>query len=598
MDKPLLVFDGDCGFCRRWVLRWKHVAGEKIEFQPFQELQGHAQSAEFPKAVHLLEPDGTVSRGAEAIFRMLKIAGHPGWLWMYRRFPGFSTVTKFLYDLVAGHRLQWSTVTRWVWDAPSVPSSYVHIRWIFLRVMALLYAIAFWSYGIQIRALNGAQGILPAREFLEHVSHYGAVKFWYVPSLAWLNSSDAFLVGMCVAGGIMSCVLFFNIAPRPSLALLWVLYLSIVSIGGDFMNFQWDALLLETGFLAVWFAPDGFLPQWRGSAPPSRPVLFLLRWLLFRLMFLSAIVKWFSGDLLWRRFTALTVHYQTQPLPNPLSWYVHQCPLWFQKMSCVGMFLIEGVVPFMIFAPRRYRFVAFFCLCFLQTLILLTGNYAYFNGLAIALCILLLDDSSLRRWVPSWWSDPVVERAPSGLRQAALVVVMMTLTILPMARSMEIPLPSWVWTPAKWASPLRSFNGYGLFAVMTPRRPEIIIEGSNDRKNWKEYSFKFKPGDLARRPRQVAPYQPRLDWQMWFAALGDYRQNTWFIRFCARILQGSKPVLALLGDNPFPNQPPLYLRAQVYEYRFSSIEERRRSGDWWERSYQGPYCPVLSLKRS
>jgi hypothetical protein len=267
------------------------------------------------------------------------------------------------------------------------------------------------------------------------------------------------------------------------------------------------------------------------------------------------------------------------------------------------MFLIEGVVPFLIFTPRRSRRVAFWTLAGFQVLILLTGNYAYFNWLTIALCVMLLDDSFLRPWTPSWCEEPLA--LPSENRWAALrkkgawmfSAAVLYLTLIPFGEVIGIRWPPLALAPTAILSPLRSFNSYGLFAVMTPERPEILIEGSDDGKNWKAYEFKYKPGELSRRPVQVAPYQPRLDWQMWFAALGDYRQNPWFMNLCVRILQGSQPVLALLSGNPFADRPPVYLRATVYQYRFTTPEERRRTGNWWARDYKGLYCPVLSLRR-
>jgi hypothetical protein len=267
------------------------------------------------------------------------------------------------------------------------------------------------------------------------------------------------------------------------------------------------------------------------------------------------------------------------------------------------MFLVEGFVPFLIFAPRRLRALAFWPLVGFQVLIFLTGNYTFFNWLAIALCLLLLEDSTVRPFVPSWSVEPL---SPAPERQdmrfhvwgsKALAGFVIYLTVIPFGHVLGVSWPSSLALPELVVSPLRSFNSYGLFAVMTPRRPEIIVEGSDDRKIWKAYEFKYKPGDLARRPTQVAPHQPRLDWQMWFAALGDYRQNPWFIHLCVRLLEGSKPVGALLASNPFPDKPPRFVRATVYDYRFTNAEERRQTGHWWSREAQGLYCPILSIRR-
>ncbi len=567
---------------------------------------GGGKSFDFTKAVHLFEPNGHVSLGAEAVFRAMKYGGSSFLLRSYENVPGFATLAELFYGIVAGHRPAYSTLTRWLWGNPATPASYRQVRWLFLRALAIIYGIAFWSFGVQIKGLIGSSGILPARDLLTHLVPYGAARFWYVPTLAWFNSSDSSLVGLCAVGVLFSVFLLLNIAPRLSLAALWTLYLSLVSIGGDFMNFQWDALLLETGFLAIFLAPRGFFPQRRGASGPSPLILFLLRWLLFRLMFQSALVKWLSGDFLWHHFTALTVHYQTQPLPNFLSWYAHQLPVGFHQFSCIILFAIEGFVPFLIFAPRHPRLFAFWMLVGLQVLILISGNYAYFNWLAIALCLLLLDDSALREIAPSWCDEPIIEvviPAQAGIHLIKTVwipafagMTVFLLTCLPFTQVLGIQLPNAVMSPAVWVSPLRSFNSYGLFAVMTPKRPEIIVEGSDDGKNWKAYEFMYKPGDPTRRPVQIAPHQPRLDWQMWFASLSDYRQNQWFLNFCVRLLQGSKPVIALLRDNPFSEKPPLYLRATVYDYRFTTPEERKKTGQWWAREVQGLYCPVLSLK--
>ncbi len=471
-------------------------------------------------------------------------------------------------------------------------------RWIFLRALALIYAIAFSSLAVQIKGLIGIEGIAPAVDFLEYAQKFGAWRFWFIPTLAWFNSSDQVLIGLSSLGVIFSALLFLNIAPRLALGVLWFLYLSLVSVGGVFMNFQWDALLLETGFLAIFYAPSGLLPQRRGAPSPNRGVHFLLKWLFFRLMLQSALVKWLSGDLLWRKFTALTVHYQTQPLPNPLSWYAHHLPAGFQKFSCVTMFVIEGLMIFLIFAPRRARFAGFWFLAGFQFLILLTGNYTYFNLLAIALCFLLLDDEMLRKVYPASWNEPFKEGVSRRWMGSVGVLMVLYLTSIPFFSMARIQLPSWMSAPLRGISSFRSFNNYGLFAVMTPSRPEIILEGTYDGKTWLPYEFKYKPGALARMPAQVAPYQPRLDWQMWFAALGDYRQNPWLMNFCARLLQGSKPAAELLAYNPFPGKPPLAVRTLLYEYRFTTPVERKQTGNWWARELKGAYSPPLALKPS
>jgi lipase maturation factor 1 len=333
------------------------------------------------------------------------------------------------------------------------------------------------------------------------------------------------------------------------------------------------------------------------TVPVAPLPLWLLRWLLFRLMFCSGVVKLASGDATWRALTALQFHYQSQPLPNPLAWLAHHAPAWWHTLSVLQMFAIELVVPFLIVAPRRFRIGAAAAFMVLQVAIALTGNYAFFNLLAVALCVLLLDD----RAIPSGWRserrEPVGRAWPKAIVVVLAVVigllsaVQMTITFR-QGRSLPRPLVA----AYSWLAPFQVVNGYGLFAVMTTTRPEIVVEGSEDGVTWHAYELPWKPGDLARLPPVVAPHQPRLDWQMWFAALGDWEQNRWFLAFELRLLEASPPVLALLARDPFDGRRPKHVRALLYEYRFSTPEERRTDGSWWRREERGPYGPVISAR--
>jgi hypothetical protein len=332
-------------------------------------------------------------------------------------------------------------------------------------------------------------------------------------------------------------------------------------------------------------------------------VLWMLRWLLFRLMFRSGVVKLAGGDLSWANLTALTIHYETQPLPTWISWYAHQLPAAAQKFSCGLMFVIELIVPWMIFLPRRPRSFACGVLVSFQVLIALTGNYCFFNLLTIALCLLLLDDALLSRWV-KW--PAVMQRMIRAPRYvnivfapfAAAILLVTLVQLFQMRRPFRLPrsiFKAQYWT-LQSLYPFRSVNQYGLFAVMTTSRREIVIEGSEDGVTWLAYEFKYKPGDVKRRPKFVAPHQPRLDWQMWFAALSTCDRTPWFLQFCERLLRGEPNVLALLKTNPFPKKPPRYIRAVVYDYRFTDFRTRRATGQWWRRELKGLYCPVLSLR--
>ncbi|HUD98551.1 MAG TPA: lipase maturation factor family protein [Bryobacteraceae bacterium] len=448
---------------------------------------------------------------------------------------------------------------------------------LFLRALGAIYLIAFVSFGVQAAGIIGSQGILPVANYLHGMrEELGARAFWYAPTVFWLNASDLTLRIAWIAGAACAIILMLGFFRRACLIVLLILYVSISTAGQDFWSFQWDILLTEAGFLAI-FADD------------SRGRMWLFRWLLFRLMFMSGVVKLMSGDPAWRNLTALSYHYETQPLPTPIAWYMYQLPMWFQKASTVFVFFVEVLVPFVIFAPFKLRRVAAVLLIGLQVLILLTGNYTFFNLLAIALCIFLFADPPARLARPETRGHRTVT--------LALMVFVVTTSGLQLLEMFHVPLPPPAEGYLVWISPLRLVNSYGLFAVMTTTRPEIVVEGSNDGASWTPYEFRYKPGDVNRAPAWVAPYQPRLDWQMWFAALGNADENRWFYNFVARLLQGSAPVLGLLKRNPFPNGPPRYIRAVVYDYQFTNFAERRQTGSWWRRTEKGNYLPAISLRR-
>jgi hypothetical protein len=319
-------------------------------------------------------------------------------------------------------------------------------------------------------------------------------------------------------------------------------------------------------------------------------MLWLARWLLFRLMIASAAVKLTSGDPHWSHLTALNYHYWTQPIPPPIAYTFAHFPEWFQKVSTLVTFFIEGVVPFFLFGPRRVRLLALGTIVSLQLLILLTGNYGFFNFLTLALCLCWLDDGH----------PETVDRTPNPVAKWALRAVATTVVVLGLipftgALFPQIRWPASVLNLERFVSPWRVANGYGLFAVMTTTRPEITIEGSDDEKSWKAYEFRYKPGDPRRAPPFLGPHMPRLDWQMWFAALDGIRQSPWFLYLCERLLQGSDSVTHLLATNPFAGHPPRFIRARLSSYHFTSQEEKRATGAWWKVTDLGLYCPPLTL---
>ena len=586
---PILIFDGDCTFCRLWIGLWKQLTGDRLAYAPYQEVAAQFPQIgleNFQRAVQLILPDGQVLSAAHAVFRSLAFLPKYAWmLWAYHHVSGFAPISEWIYRRVAAHRSFFYRVTVFFWGKHLEPAGYeIATRW-FLRSLGLIYLIAFLSLEVQITGLIGSHGILPVSRFLAAVqSGQGGEAWLRVPTVFWLGSSNALLRLVCVAGAIAATAVIIGVARRAALLVAFALYLSLVSIGQAFLSFQWDFLLLEAGFLAIFLLP-------------VFPRVWLLRWLLFRLMFLSGVAKLLSGDPTWRNLTALEFHYETQPLPTVFGWYFHHLPADFQKASAVFMFFVELVVPFLLFAPRRIRFFAGALTVALQAIIFLTGNYTFFNLLAVALCLSLFDDALLRRFTRL---KRIALRASPGIQRAVTILLVSFIVLASCFQLMEtlsLPVPRPAASALGWMAPFGIVNTYGLFAVMTTSRPEIIVEGSNDAQSWLEYGFQYKPGDLKRAPRWVQPHQPRLDWQMWFAALGSYQGQPWFVNFMVRLLEGSPEVLALLATNPFPSSPPQYVRARLYDYKFTSLAQQRSSGNWWRRELQGEYFPVVSLKQ-
>jgi hypothetical protein len=532
---------------------------------------------EFHKSVWLVLPDGRRFKGANAVFHLMEFGRETNWPSMlYQHVPGFALLTESIYQLIAQHRSLFYWVTRLLWGKDIEPATSGLTRSLFLRGLALTYIIAFASLIPQILGLIGQHGIVPAIETF--------------PSVMFLETSDTFLRILPWIGIALASMLFFRVVPMLSVIGLYVLYLNVVGIGQDFFAFQWDALLLEAGFAAILVTPFGLLPRYSGRSTSSIGI-WVLRFLIFRLMLESGLVKLLSGDPTWRSLTALNFHYETQPLPTPLAWYAHQLPASLQRLSCAGVFAVELIVPFLFLMPRRLRILGAWITIVFQIVIALTGNYTFFNLLAIVLCIPLFDDQHLyglfRRRVPP------AGNAPRQWRWATIPVGIILIVVGALQLLAMIGIVSQA--PGVFPS-LAIVNRYGLFAVMTTSRHEIVIEGSEDGENWKTYEFEFKPGDVSAPLRWVAPYQPRLDWQMWFAALTRHENEPWFSRLIQRLLEGSPDVLNLLAKNPFPDKPPRVIRAVVYDYHFSDATRRRDTQAIWTRQLLGGYFPTVSLR--
>jgi lipase maturation factor 1 len=512
---------------------------------------------------------------------------------------------------------------RFLFDSQHGASERLIARWLFLRALGLIYFSAFYALIFQIRGLIGPEGILPTARYLEAVAasfpHYA--RLWYAPTLLWFSSGSTMLLLLCSIGMAASIALALNVWPRVMLLICFVCFLSFVSAAQDFSSYQSDGMLLEAGFLAIFFAPPGFRPGWGGSHPPSRASWFLLLWEGFRIYFESGVVKIASRDPEWRHFTAMDEYYQNGPLPTWIGWYVQHLPHWFHAATVYATLSLELGLVWMWFLPRRFKILSFCIVTPWQIGVILTANYTFLNYLVLALGFLLLDDrffSSLASWgkglrgVAAVAAPSPSEAAPEAavasersavghIRSAAHAIkvyvaagVLSWIFYVTMAELIWIfvraPLPT---SPVIALEPFRIANQYGLFAVMTRGRYEIEFQGSEDGEAWVPYPFRYKPQDLNKPPGIYAPYQPRLDWNLWFASLGSWREYPIVPNTEVRLLQNAKDVLALFAGNPFPSAPPHQIRAVLWQYWFTSMAEKRATGLWWRRQFLGLYGPTL-----
>jgi predicted DCC family thiol-disulfide oxidoreductase YuxK len=601
MDGPLLIFDGECRFCRKSVARLRRWAGQDIPARASQEIEPGTAGitcAEAESAVQYIDRAGRRHQAARAVFTCMAehgISRLP--LFAYQVIPGFARVMEWGYRLVARNRATFSRV-EFALAGPSLePATYDTAMGLFLRGLGLVFALAFVSLGVQVSGLYGLGGIWPVSDVLGQAAERG-LTWGRLPSVFWLGCGPAALQSAWILGTLAGLLVAAGVAQAPLLFIAWALYLSFCSVGGPFLNFQWDALLLECGILGALAAGWRW---WTPSIAQRHPAVArgLLLWLLFRLMFFSGAVKLASGDTAWSGLTALGHHFETQPLPNPLSWHAHHLPDWIHLAATAGMFAVELILPFAIFLPRRARLSAAAAFTALQLGILATGNYGFFNLLTLLLVAVLLDDETLQRLrLPGARAVPdrlCPTRTLPALVWAVPVLLFSALHFQFLFR-LDLTPPSFVTSALGVLQPLRSINSYGLFATMTRDRPEIRVQGSDDGVVWKDYTFRWKPGDLHRAPPVLIGSMPRLDWQMWFAALGDVRNNGWFVSFAKRLLEGSPDVLALMESNPFPDRPPTYVRALLEDYRFTTPGERDATGAWWHATARRTYLPPVSLE--
>ena len=535
-----------------------------------------------------------------------------------------------------------ASISEWLFGPGPREPGKLWPRWLWLRALGLIFFSAFYSLAFQIRGLIGPQGILPAHDFLQVVGHqFGALRFWYAPSLLWISSGPGALRLLWIAGLAASILLILNFWPRASIAVCLVAYLSFISTAQDFASYQSDSMLMAAGFLSLFVAPPGLRPRLAGEHPPSRASLFMLQWLWFQIYFESGVVKIASHDPQWRHLTALDQYYQNGPLPNWIGWYAQQLPHGFQAAVALTTLCIELGVVWLMFFPRRFRLVGFFIVTPFQIGIILTANLAFLNHLVLSLGVLLLDDRFILGSVA--WFQKRLRRAPTAARAVAVEgsasqpgATAITAESAPLAvaestgaaregkwrhaishaATIVVPaiLLTWVFyasfigllrtlgfrppvatEPITALEPFRIADHYGLFAVMTHARYEVEFQGSDDGKNWIAYPFRYKPQRVDERPRIYAPYQPRFDWDLWFASLGTWRDYPWVVRTEALLLHGDPSVLGLFAGNPFSKAPPKEVRAVVWKYWFTDSKTKRATGDWWNREFRGLYGPVIAM---
>jgi hypothetical protein len=455
-------------------------------------------------------------------------------------------------------------------------------RRLFFIGLGLTAMVAVGSYWWQLPGLAGSQGIAPVGPEME--SMRSQLAFFDEPTLLWLSSSDAMLHLLCAVAFLSSGLLVLGLAPRAACVTLWASWLSLVQVGHPFLAFQWDVLLIEATFCGAFFAPPGLRPRLATEPEPHPAFRWVMLVLACKVTLESGIVKLASGDPSWRDLTALTYHWWSQPLPTWTSVLIAGLPMWVQQLMCLLMFVLELVIPLMALGPRLSRLTSALGLMALQAALFAAGNYSFYNVLTFVLAVPLLDDQLLRRW---WKRE--LPAAPVSRPARWPWLVTWAFVALSVGMFVGRRLDSSV---LRVVRRFETVNAYGAFAWMTKTRAEILVEGSADGVTWLAYEFPWKPGDVTRRPGFIAPFQPRLDWQMWFAALGSCEENAWVLDLQQRMLAGTPAVLALFASNPFPSAPPRFMRTRVFEYRFAAWDE---AGVWWTRTETGPYCPPVTL---
>jgi predicted DCC family thiol-disulfide oxidoreductase YuxK len=602
-ERALLVYDGDCAFCRLWIDHWRTLTGERVQYVTSQEIAQKFPDVpreNYARAVQLIDEDGSRASGAAAVFRLY--AKRQGFGWMKRLYeaPAVAPVSEWVYRYVARHRPFFLKMTHLLWGKNIEAPRYGLTARLFLQALSVVYFFAFISLFSQLPGLVGERGVLPAQVFLQTLrAEHGLAAVWIAPTLAWFGAHAGALQFMALLGALGALLSFGGVLLAPCFLLMWALYLSLVVAGQSFVGFEWDVLLLEAGFLAIFLVPFRRSVGYRSRLEVSTTVVWLYRFLLFRLFLASALAKLISADGVWRGLSVSASFFETQPLPTVFSWFLHQMPGGVMSALVVLGIILELCVSILCLLPLRARRVGAALMSAYHIFWLFAGNFSFLHALGLVLCLMLLDDAVIERVFPRLRAareHGIAHDRPKRSRiTTALALILVTLGLTRLAAPfMRLPAPALLLTAI--LSPLRISNDYGMSAVSgIASRQEIVIEGSSDGVVWKEYAFEQKPGETKRVSGQVFSLRQRLDWRLVRAAYGEPDDSPWIANVMIRLLQGSKPVLALFDADPFPSSPPKYVRATLYAYRFTTIAERARDGAWWRREMKSSYLPILSL---
>jgi len=610
--RPTLVYDDASPLMRRRARWWRSIIGEAVQVTAAPDYARDHAGFGFDvdelrdEGVRLSAPGEPILTGPAAIARARAEVPGAAWRWWVWRFaPPVRWIANARFAAERRFDRPLATLFGWLQGAPEQPRHEV-ARFLYLRILAIVVLAAFGSLFVQLDGLIGSGGIDPAAEAMQRAAANtdGGISAWLdLPTLLWWRTDDAFLKLLCGAGLGAGALLLLNIVPGLAVVVALVAYASLTATS-VFFGYQWDALLLETLFLTLFIVPWHPLPG-RYREPPTRIGIFAMRALLFRLMFASGVVKLASGDPTWASWTAMTLHYETQPLPHGWSRWFHHLPTWIHTASVGVTLFVELFVPWLYFGPRRLRMFAAASTIGLMLVMAASGNYGFFHLLTIALAVLVLDDDAMPRFLGGSIARPktvrrgrvvwLLTRIPAALALAMTLLGAAQLhqQLRPDAEPLEDvagPVGEPVRETRRQIRSMRLLNTYGLFATMTTSRPEIIVEVSENGRDWQPIEFRYKPVFMDTAPRFAGLHMPRLDWQLWFAALNgrcDRTRGGWYPRFAQRLLEGSEAVWALTGTS-FEGTPR-QIRARLYDYRFSE----RGAEMVWVRDNERGYCPAL-----